>query len=50
MEKYFQEVCLLDQQYIKDSDKKISQLVEDIRIKVGENLVIRRFSRFRIGE
>lgn len=50
MEKYFQEVCLLDQQYIKDSDKKISQLVEDIRIKVGENVVIRRFSRFRIGE
>jgi elongation factor Ts len=50
MEKYFQEVCLLDQQYIKDSDKKISQLVEDVRMKVGENVVIRRFSRFRIGE
>ena len=50
IEKYYQEVCLLDQQYIKDSDKQISQLVEDIRMKVGENVIIKKFARFRLGE
>jgi elongation factor Ts len=50
MEKYYGEVCLLDQPYIKDSDKKISQLLEDIRMKVGENVQIKRFARFRVGE
>jgi elongation factor Ts len=50
MEKYYQEVCLLDQPYVKDSDKKVSQLVEDMRMKVGENIVIKRFARFRLGE
>jgi elongation factor Ts len=50
IEKYYGEVCLLDQPYIKDGDKKISQLLEDIRMKVGENLHIKRFARFRVGE
>ncbi|MCK4598118.1 translation elongation factor Ts [bacterium] len=50
IEKYYQEVCLLDQQYIKDSDKQIYQLLEDIRMKVGENVVIKKFARFRLGE
>jgi len=50
MEKYYGEVCLLDQAYIKDGDKKVSQLLEDIRMKVGENLHIKRFARFRVGE
>jgi elongation factor Ts len=50
IEKYYQEVCLLDQQYIKDSDKQICQLLEDIRMKVGENVVIKKFARFRLGE
>jgi len=50
IEKYYGEVCLLDQPYIKDGDKKISQLVEDIRMKVGENVHIKRFARFRVGE
>ncbi len=50
MEKYYGEVCLLDQPYIKDGDKKVSQLLEDIRMKVGENLHIKRFARFRVGE
>ncbi len=50
IEKYYTEVCLLDQPYIKDGDKKISQLLEDIRMKVGENVHIKRFSRFRVGE
>jgi elongation factor Ts len=50
MEKYYGEVCLLDQPYIKDGDRKVSQLLEDIRMKVGENLHIKRFARFRLGE
>jgi elongation factor Ts len=50
IEKYYGEVCLLDQPYIKDGDKKISQLLEDIRMKVGENVQIKRFARFRVGE
>jgi elongation factor Ts len=50
MEKYYGEVCLLDQAYIKDSDQKVSQLLEDVRMKVGENVVIKRFARFRLGE
>ena len=50
IEKYYGEVCLLDQPYIKDGDKKISQLLEDIRMKVGENVHIKKFARFRVGE
>lgn len=50
MEKYYQEVCLLDQQYIKDSDKRISDLLDEVKMKVGENIAIRRFARFRLGE
>jgi elongation factor Ts len=50
MEKYYGEVCLLDQAFIKDSDQKVSQLLEDVRMKVGENISIKRFARFRLGE
>ncbi len=50
MEKYYQEVCLLDQQYIKDSDKRVDDLLNDIKMKVGENVTIKRFARFRLGE
>jgi len=50
MEKYYQEMCLLDQQYIKDSDKRISDLLDDVRLRLGENIVLKRFARFRLGE
>ena len=50
MEKYYQEVCLLDQQFIKDSDKRVSDLLGDVKMKLGENIVIKRFARFRLGE
>lgn len=50
MEKYYQEVCLLDQQFIKDSDKRVSDLLNDVKMKLGENIVIKRFARFRLGE
>lgn len=49
LEKYFEEVCLLEQPYVKDSDKKISQVVSDAVAKMGENVQVRRFARFALG-
>lgn len=50
MGKYFEEYCLLDQQFIKDPDKTISQLLNEKVAKIGENISIRRFVRFGLGE
>jgi elongation factor Ts len=50
VEKFFQEVCLLEQTFIKDSDKTIGQIVADLVARLGENLVVRRFVRFQLGE
>jgi len=50
LEKYYQEVCLLDQPYIRDQDKSVSDLLTEAVGKLGENLVIRRFTRFALGE
>jgi elongation factor Ts len=50
LEKYFQESCLMEQIYIKDSDKKIKDLVATIIATLGENITINRFSRFAVGE
>lgn len=50
VEKFFAEICLLEQAFIKDSDKRVSQLVSDAVAKMGENIVVRRFSRFQLGE
>ncbi len=48
--KYFEEVCLLEQPFIKDSSVKIKNLIEAAIAKLGENIVVRRFARFKIGE
>jgi elongation factor Ts len=50
VEKFFSEVCLLEQPFIKDPDKPVSQLVADAVAKMGENIVVRRFARFQLGE
>jgi len=50
LEKYFSEVCLLEQEFIRDSSKKVSQVVAEAVAKLGENIVVRRFARFRLGE
>ena len=50
LEKYYSEVCLLEQPYVKDPDKTIKDLVTETIAKVGENITIKRFARFRIGE
>ncbi len=50
MNKFYEEICLLDQDFIKDSDVTIQELLNDKISKIGENLVIRRFVRFEVGE
>src|SRR5690606_33532565 len=50
LEKYYKEVCLLEQPFIKDPDKSIDQLVKETIAKIGENISIRRFARFELGE
>ncbi|MDD4835896.1 MAG: translation elongation factor Ts [Synergistales bacterium] len=48
--KFYETICLLEQPWVKDGDKKIGGLLMDAIAKLGENMVIRRFSRFSIGE
>ena len=48
--KYFEENCLLDQTYIRDPKIKISDLLKSLVAKIGENIVIRRFIRYQLGE
>lgn len=50
LEKYFQEVCLMEQSFIKDSGKTIKDLLDEQTGKVGEKIVIRRMKRFQLGE
>jgi elongation factor Ts len=50
LDKYFQEFCLLEQTFIKDSGKTIKDLILDITSKTGEKVSIRRFKRFHLGE
>jgi elongation factor Ts len=50
LEKWFQEVCLLDQAYIKDPDRKVSDVVNEAVQRLGENIVVRRFTRYEVGE
>ncbi len=50
IEKYYEINCLLEQEYIRDSDKKIKDLVTEMIAKLGENIVVKRFARFAIGE
>ena len=50
LEKYFQINCLKEQVFIKDNNKNINQLLWELIAKLGENIVIKRFSRFQLGE
>ena len=50
LEKFFQEVCLLEQPFVKNSDQSIVDLVTELTSKVGEKISISRFSVFRLGE
>ena len=50
LKKYFEEVCLLDQPYIKDGKQTIQQLIASTIAKFGENIKVRRFARFELGK
>ena len=50
VQKFFETSCLLEQPYIRDQDKKVKDLVVACIAKLGENIVVRRFARFAIGE
>ena len=50
IEKYYKEVCLLEQPFVKDPDKTINDLITESIAKIGENIAIRRFTRYQLGE
>ena len=50
LEKWFQDVVLLEQPFIRDEDKRVRDVMTETIAKVGENLRVRRFARFKIGE
>jgi elongation factor Ts len=50
LEKFYDEHCLVRQVYVRDDTKKIGDLLQDIIASTGENVVIRRFARWAVGE
>jgi len=50
IEKFYKEACLLEQPFVKDPDKTVEKLVIENIAKLGENISVRRFARFKVGE
>lgn len=50
LKKFFSEVCLLNQAYVKDPDTTIQNFLNELKAKTGENIIIKRFIRFKLGE
>ena len=50
LEKYYSEIVLLDQAFVKDDKKKISDVITEAVAKIGENIQVRRFTRYVLGE
>ena len=50
IDKFYSEICLLDQPFVKNPDITVGQLLTDLIAKIGENIVIRRFTRYERGE
>jgi elongation factor Ts len=50
LKKYYEDVCLMNQRFIKDQDMTIEKLIKNAIAKTGENIVIRRFVRYQLGE
>lgn len=50
MERFFSEVCLLEQAFIKDPDRKVSDTINDAITRLGEKIEVRRFARYHLGE
>ena len=50
MERFYSEICLLEQAFIKDPDRKVGDLIQDAVARLGENIQVRRFARYQVGE
>jgi elongation factor Ts len=50
MKKFYSEVCLLEQPFVKNPDMTVQDLLNELMAKTGENILIRRFSRYQLGE
>jgi elongation factor Ts len=50
LEKYYETVCLVDQPFVKDDKKKVADVITEAAAKIHENIVIRRFTRYQVGE
>ncbi len=50
LEKYYQEVCLMEQSFVKNQDQTIADLIAEMTAKIGEKLSVRRFACYRLGE
>jgi elongation factor Ts len=50
MERFYSEVCLMEQAFIKDPDRKVSAVINDAIARLGENIQVRRFVRYHLGE
>jgi elongation factor Ts len=50
LDKFFADICLLEQPFVKEPDKKVGDILSALVAKIGEKIVVRRFSRFQLGE
>jgi elongation factor Ts len=50
LERYYSEICLLDQAFIKDPDRKVGDIIKDAVSRLQENIQVRRFARYHLGE
>lgn len=50
MERFYSETCLLEQPFIKDPDRKVLDLINEAVARLGENIQVRRFARYQLGE
>jgi len=50
LKKYYEDVCLVEQKFIKNQDLTVGTLISNMIAKTGENIIIRRFARFQLGE
>ena len=50
IQKYYEEVCLLEQKFVKEQDRPVKEIINDAIAKLGENIRVRRFARFQLGK
>jgi elongation factor Ts len=50
LDKYFKERCLLEQPFVKDSEKTVQEVITEAIARIGENIKVQRFTRFKVGE